>query len=101
ASSAVRVIPRRVVGTGRIYVARGLVSASVVSRVLAVNSSHVKGRCARRRQCIRLLERYLDICQATRRGNGATGRNPTDHSPQLRTSSVSRFSKPHAVGTRL
>ncbi|GBN87358.1 hypothetical protein AVEN_212857-1 [Araneus ventricosus] len=32
-----------VVGTGRIDVARGLVSASVVSRVMTVNSSHVKG----------------------------------------------------------
>ncbi|GBO07488.1 hypothetical protein AVEN_124508-1 [Araneus ventricosus] len=32
-----------VVGTGRIDMARGLVSASVVSRVMAVNGSHVKG----------------------------------------------------------
>ncbi|GBM35590.1 hypothetical protein AVEN_121040-1 [Araneus ventricosus] len=32
-----------VVGTGRIDVARGLVSASVVSRVVAVNSSRIKG----------------------------------------------------------
>ncbi|GBM86870.1 hypothetical protein AVEN_124747-1 [Araneus ventricosus] len=31
-----------VVGTGRIDVARGLVSTPVVSRVMAVNSSHVK-----------------------------------------------------------
>ncbi|GBM69030.1 hypothetical protein AVEN_236139-1 [Araneus ventricosus] len=31
-----------VVGTGRIDVAHGLVSASVVSRIVAVNSSHVK-----------------------------------------------------------
>ncbi|GBL73542.1 hypothetical protein AVEN_159521-1 [Araneus ventricosus] len=33
-----------VVGTGRIYVARGLVSASVVSRILAVNKTHIKGK---------------------------------------------------------
>ncbi|GBM38322.1 hypothetical protein AVEN_114024-1, partial [Araneus ventricosus] len=33
-----------IVRTGRIDAARGLVSASVVSRVVAVNSSHIKGR---------------------------------------------------------
>ncbi|GBO05868.1 hypothetical protein AVEN_187008-1 [Araneus ventricosus] len=32
-----------VVGTGRIDVARGLVSASVVSRIVAANSSRIKG----------------------------------------------------------
>ncbi|GBM65269.1 hypothetical protein AVEN_213550-1 [Araneus ventricosus] len=32
-----------IVGTGRIDVTRGLVSAFVVSRVMAVNRSHVKG----------------------------------------------------------
>ncbi|GBL98248.1 hypothetical protein AVEN_174055-1 [Araneus ventricosus] len=42
-----------------------------------------------------------EIFQATRRGNGATGRNSTDHSPQVRTTIDSRFPKPHAVGTRL
>ncbi|GBM75189.1 hypothetical protein AVEN_129211-1 [Araneus ventricosus] len=42
-----------------------------------------------------------EICQATHRKNGASGRNSTDHSPQVRTSSDSRFAKPHAMETRL
>ncbi|GBM98557.1 hypothetical protein AVEN_186094-1 [Araneus ventricosus] len=69
-----------VVGTGRIGVARGLVSASVVSRFMAVNSSHSKGRrgVSRRRQCIRSLERCREICQASRRGyGGLVGIPPT------------------------
>ncbi|GBN35476.1 hypothetical protein AVEN_165531-1 [Araneus ventricosus] len=33
-----------VVGAGRIYVAGGLASSSVVSRVMVVNSSHIKGK---------------------------------------------------------
>ncbi|GBM89502.1 Neurogenic locus Notch protein [Araneus ventricosus] len=56
---------------------------------------------SRRRQCIRSLQCCRDICQATSSGNGATGRNSTDHSPQVRTSSNSRFAKPLAVGKRL
>ncbi|GBO33183.1 hypothetical protein AVEN_85606-1 [Araneus ventricosus] len=77
-----------IVGTGRIDVARGLVSASVDSRIMAVNSSHIKGRVvARRRQCIRSHERCQEICQATRHVNSATVRNSTAHSPQVRTSS--------------
>ncbi|GBL54176.1 hypothetical protein AVEN_190426-1 [Araneus ventricosus] len=81
-----------IVGTGRIDVARGLVSASVVSRVIAVNSSHIKGRgVARQLQCIGSHVRCRYICQATRRWNDATGRNSTDHSPQVRTLSDSRF----------
>ncbi|GBN94195.1 hypothetical protein AVEN_10036-1 [Araneus ventricosus] len=75
-----------VVGTKRFYGARGFVSASVVSRVVAVNSSDNKGR-----QCIRSLERCREICQAMRRWNGVTGRNSPDHSPQMRTSSDSKF----------
>ncbi|GBM81754.1 hypothetical protein AVEN_13471-1 [Araneus ventricosus] len=91
-----------IVGTVRIKVAGGLVSESVVSRVMLVNSSHVKGGgVTRRRQYIRSLERSREICQATPHGNGATGRNSIDHSPQVRTSSNSRFTKPHAMGTRL
>ncbi|GBL69406.1 hypothetical protein AVEN_11667-1 [Araneus ventricosus] len=91
-----------VVGTERIDMTRGLVSVSVVSRVMAVNSSHVKGRgVAKCRQCTRSLERCREICQATRFGKGANGRNSTDHSPHVRTSRDSRFAKPHAVGTRL
>ncbi|GBL87920.1 hypothetical protein AVEN_192084-1 [Araneus ventricosus] len=90
-----------VVGTGRIDVAHELVSASVVSRVMGVNSSHVKeGGAARRRQYVRSLERYQEICQITRRGKGATCWNSIDHRSQVRTSSDSRFAKPHAVGTR-
>ncbi|GBM35352.1 hypothetical protein AVEN_90673-1 [Araneus ventricosus] len=75
-----------VVGTGKIDVVRGLVSASVVSRVMAVNRLHVKGwGVDRRRQCIRSLDRCREICQGMHRGNGATVRNFTDHSPQVRT----------------
>ncbi|GBN84866.1 hypothetical protein AVEN_133146-1 [Araneus ventricosus] len=70
-----------VVRTGRIDVICGLVSASVISRVMAVNSSHVKGGgVARGRQCIHSLERCREICQATYRRNGATVRNSTHHS---------------------
>ncbi|GBO32050.1 hypothetical protein AVEN_10475-1 [Araneus ventricosus] len=50
-----------VVGTGRIDVARGFVSASAVSRVVAVNSSHIKE--ARRRHCIPSFELCRDICK--------------------------------------
>ncbi|GBN85748.1 hypothetical protein AVEN_116474-1 [Araneus ventricosus] len=70
-----------VVGTGRIDVTRGLVvSTSVVSGVMAVNSSHIKGGgVARRRNWSEFhrlqstttnIER-LEVCQATRRGNKA------------------------------
>ncbi|GBO00512.1 hypothetical protein AVEN_132809-1 [Araneus ventricosus] len=91
-----------IVGTGRIDVTRGLVNASVVSHIMELNSSHVKGgRVDRRRQCIRTLERCREICPATRRRDGVTARNSTDHSPQVRTSSDSRFAKPQTVGTRL
>ncbi|GBM12014.1 hypothetical protein AVEN_256099-1 [Araneus ventricosus] len=77
-----------VVGTGRNNVAREIVSAFVVSRVMAVNSTHVKGGGeARRLQCISSLEGCREIRQATRR------RNSTDHIPQVRTSSDSRFAK--------
>ncbi|GBM58106.1 hypothetical protein AVEN_164292-1 [Araneus ventricosus] len=48
-----------VVGTGRTDVALGVVSASVISRVVAVNSSHIKE--ARRLHCIRSLERTAEI----------------------------------------
>ncbi|GBL93218.1 hypothetical protein AVEN_42665-1 [Araneus ventricosus] len=94
-----------IVRTGRIDVARRLVSASVVSRVMAANSSHVKGGgVARRhqcvsslwtlnpmgesvgcgRQCIHSLEGCREISQATRRRNGATVRNSTIHMYELR-----------------
>ncbi|GBN35371.1 hypothetical protein AVEN_163366-1 [Araneus ventricosus] len=84
-------------GTRRLEVARGLVSECVVSLVMVINSSPIKGGgVARRRLCIRSLERYREICQATRSRNGSTGWNSIDHSPQVRTSSNSRFAKPHA-----
>ncbi|GBO23082.1 hypothetical protein AVEN_56460-1 [Araneus ventricosus] len=76
----------------RIEVARGLANASVVFRVMAINSSHVKGGgVARRRQCIRSLERCPEICHATRSWNGVTVRNSTDRSPQVQTSGDSMF----------
>ncbi|GBN52701.1 hypothetical protein AVEN_157233-1 [Araneus ventricosus] len=91
-----------VVRTGGIDVARGLVSASVASRVMAVNNSHVKGGgVARRRRCIRSLERCREICQAMLLWNDASGGNSTDHSSQVRTLSDSRFAKPRALGIRL
>ncbi|GBN58231.1 hypothetical protein AVEN_20821-1, partial [Araneus ventricosus] len=46
------------------------------------------------------LER-LEVCQATCRGNGATGQNSIQNSPQVRTSSDLRFAMPRVVGTRL
>ncbi|GBL79326.1 hypothetical protein AVEN_260028-1 [Araneus ventricosus] len=68
-----------VVRTGRTNVACGLVSASVISLVMAVNSSHVKGGgVGRQRQCIYSLEKI------TYRRNGATVRNSTDHSPKYK-----------------
>ncbi|GBO01208.1 hypothetical protein AVEN_125084-1 [Araneus ventricosus] len=52
-----------IVRTGRIDVARGLVSASDVSRVMAVNSSHIKGRGSGQTASVhpftRELPRYL------------------------------------------
>ncbi|GBM85827.1 hypothetical protein AVEN_162137-1 [Araneus ventricosus] len=71
-----------IVRTGRIDVARGLVSASDVSLVTAVNSSHIKGRgVARRRQCILSLEHCEDIYQAKRPYEQRDCSNSTDHSP--------------------
>ncbi|GBN02271.1 hypothetical protein AVEN_209048-1 [Araneus ventricosus] len=37
------------------------------------------------------LERCREICKATRLRNGTTGRNSTDHIPQVRISSDQRF----------
>ncbi|GBN33215.1 hypothetical protein AVEN_104414-1 [Araneus ventricosus] len=56
-----------IAGTGRIDLARGLVSESFVSRGMAVNISHIKGKgVAIRNHCIHSLERCRDICKATR-----------------------------------
>ncbi|GBM76624.1 hypothetical protein AVEN_51678-1 [Araneus ventricosus] len=61
--------------TGRSNVARGLVIASVVSRVMAVNSSHIKGKGIGQTASVhpftRALLRYLI---STNRRNGATVR---------------------------
>ncbi|GBO04355.1 hypothetical protein AVEN_167853-1 [Araneus ventricosus] len=48
-----------VVGTGRIEVARGLVSASVASRVMEVNSSRSKGRGSGQAASVRPFTRAL------------------------------------------
>ncbi|GBN09016.1 hypothetical protein AVEN_90927-1 [Araneus ventricosus] len=50
-----------IVGTGRIDAARGLVSASVVSRVIAVNSSHIKGRGSGQTDSVYRFTRALPI----------------------------------------
>ncbi|GBN88987.1 hypothetical protein AVEN_173425-1 [Araneus ventricosus] len=78
-------------GIGRIDVARGLLSASVVSGVMAVNSSHVKGRGSGQTASVHPFTRTLPRDLPSH----------ADHSPQVRTSSDSRFDKRHAVGTRL
>ncbi|GBM63141.1 hypothetical protein AVEN_150268-1 [Araneus ventricosus] len=90
-SSAFALLP--VVGTGRIDVARGLVSASVVSRVVAVNNSHIKE--ARRRHCIRSLERCRDICKATRRRNGTSVRIPPTIVHKCEPRATRSLAKPH------
>ncbi|GBL90264.1 hypothetical protein AVEN_130369-1 [Araneus ventricosus] len=48
-----------VVGTGRIDVARGLGSASVVSRIIAVNSSRMIGRVSGQTASVHLFTRAL------------------------------------------
>ncbi|GBO06701.1 hypothetical protein AVEN_109366-1 [Araneus ventricosus] len=48
-----------VIGTGRIDVARELVGASVASRVMAVNSSHVKGAGSGQTASVHPLTRTL------------------------------------------
>ncbi|GBM47489.1 hypothetical protein AVEN_153700-1 [Araneus ventricosus] len=89
-----------VVGTGRIDVSRGLVSACVVSRVVAVNSSHIKGgsrgQTASGHPFTRALPRYLPSYAPYERLDCS---NSTDHKCEPR---VTRgLDKPHAVGTRL
>ncbi|GBN52138.1 hypothetical protein AVEN_145806-1 [Araneus ventricosus] len=87
-------------GTGRIGVASWLASASVVSRFMAVNNSQVKG--GRRGQTVsvhpftRALPRDLPKNAPSKWSDWSEF-----HRPQVRTSSDSRFAKPHAVGTRL
>ncbi|GBO15059.1 hypothetical protein AVEN_212782-1 [Araneus ventricosus] len=62
-----------IVGTGRIDVARGFVSASVVSRVMAVNSSHIKGKGNGQMSSVHPFTQALPRnCKATHRRKGAT-----------------------------
>ncbi|GBN87506.1 hypothetical protein AVEN_180771-1 [Araneus ventricosus] len=76
-----------VVGTGRIDVTRGLVSASVVSRVVAINSSHIKGPD----DAIASVHSRAAEIFAKSRAVGRVSLNSTDHSPQVRTSSDPKF----------
>ncbi|GBM25455.1 hypothetical protein AVEN_261572-1 [Araneus ventricosus] len=69
---------------------RGVISAYVVPRVMA-----------RRRHCIRSLERWQDICKATRRRNGMTVRIPPTAAHEYESHASRDLAKPHAVGTRL
>ncbi|GBN66400.1 hypothetical protein AVEN_222960-1 [Araneus ventricosus] len=56
---------------------------------------------ARWRQCIRSLERCGDICQVTRRRNGASVRIPPTTVHKCEPRATRSLSKPHAIGTRL
>ncbi|GBM40772.1 hypothetical protein AVEN_157911-1 [Araneus ventricosus] len=81
-----------IIETARIDVTRGLVSASAASRVVAVNSLHIKGRGSGQTASEHPLTRVLHIDMPSHApSDGATGRNSTDHSPQVRTLSNSRF----------
>ncbi|GBN22163.1 hypothetical protein AVEN_187669-1 [Araneus ventricosus] len=79
---------------GRIDVARGPVSAFVVSSVMAVKGT-------RRRHCICSLEHYRDICKFKLRMNGATVQIPPTTVHKYEPRATRGLSKPHAVGTRL
>ncbi|GBO37136.1 hypothetical protein AVEN_174154-1 [Araneus ventricosus] len=82
-----------VVGTGRIDVARSHISASVVSRVVAVNSSHAKGRGSAQTASVHPFTRSLT--RDLPRNAPLEFQLPQSISPNLRAT------KPHAVGTRL
>ncbi|GBM35200.1 hypothetical protein AVEN_189950-1 [Araneus ventricosus] len=84
-----------VVGTGRINGAPGLVSASVVSRVVAVNNSRIKGPDG---AIASVHSSAAEIfAKATRSRNYF-------HRPQCTSTNLERLEvclKPHADGTRL
>ncbi|GBO00699.1 hypothetical protein AVEN_271575-1 [Araneus ventricosus] len=85
------------VGTGRIEMDNGLVSASLVSRVVAVNSSHIKGPDG---AIASVHSRAAEIF-AKPRAIG-TARLFEFHRPQSTSTNLTRgLAKPHAVGTRL
>ncbi|GBN34485.1 hypothetical protein AVEN_44226-1 [Araneus ventricosus] len=91
-----------IVGTEGIDVARELVSASVVSRFMEVNSSHIKGRgVARWRQWIHSLERCRNTCKATSRRNGVAVRIPPTTAHKYEPRATLGLTKPHVVGTRI
>ncbi|GBM92423.1 hypothetical protein AVEN_145631-1 [Araneus ventricosus] len=82
---------------GRFDIARGFVSASVVSRDVAVNSSDIKGH----HQFIRSLESCGDICQVMHRRNDVSVRIPPITVHKCEPRATRSLAKPHAVGTRL
>ncbi|GBN82137.1 hypothetical protein AVEN_232205-1 [Araneus ventricosus] len=88
-----------VVGTGRIDVPRGLVSASVVSRVMAVNSSHIKGMGSGQTASVHSVHSIAAERSAKPRTVG------TARLDGIQLTTVHKYepraTKPHAVGTRL
>ncbi|GBM16305.1 hypothetical protein AVEN_194046-1 [Araneus ventricosus] len=84
-----------IVGTERIAVARGLVSASVASRVMAVNSLHVKGGGSDQTASVHPFTRALPRDLPRLVGIPPT----TVHKCEPRA--TRGFTKPHAMGTRL
>ncbi|GBO05759.1 hypothetical protein AVEN_188738-1 [Araneus ventricosus] len=76
-----------IIETGRIEVARGLVSASVASRVMPVNRGG-SGQKASVHPFSRALPIDLPSYEPLERRDCSSS---TDHSPQVRTSSDSRF----------
>ncbi|GBN37529.1 hypothetical protein AVEN_56825-1 [Araneus ventricosus] len=87
-----------VIGTGRIDVARGFVSAYVVSCVVTARAS--KDQTAPLHPFTRALPRYLPFEQS-RRSYGATVRIPPTTVHKYESRATRGLSKPHAVGSRL
>ncbi|GBN97925.1 hypothetical protein AVEN_87171-1 [Araneus ventricosus] len=76
-----------IVGAGRTEMARGLVSTPVASRIMAVNSSHIKGCGSDQTASVHPFTRPLprDL-PSSAPFDGMIGRNYTEHSQQVRTS---------------
>ncbi|GBL63330.1 hypothetical protein AVEN_170765-1 [Araneus ventricosus] len=102
APSTVRVIPQRRNWKNRCG-SWACISTFVVSLVMAVNSSHIKGRGSGQTASVHPFHSSAAQRFGKPRavGTALTVKNSTDHSPQVRTSSDSKFAKPHAVVTRL
>ncbi|GBL97160.1 hypothetical protein AVEN_144603-1 [Araneus ventricosus] len=77
-----------VVVTGRIHVAGGLISASVVSRVVAVNSSHIKGPDG---AIASVHSSTAEIFAKPRAVGTARLFEFQDHNPQVQTSNDLKF----------